>query len=85
MIRDIEFLAPVQVSILSERRVHQPYGLEGGEDGATGLNIWITYDEELGEPRTLNIGGKSTVPARAHDRLIVSTPGGGGWGKPGSE
>jgi 5-oxoprolinase (ATP-hydrolysing) len=32
IVRDIEFRIPCQVSILSERRVHHPYGLHGGED-----------------------------------------------------
>lgn len=41
VIRDIEFRIPVTVSILSERRVYRPYGLEGGEDGQCGLNIWV--------------------------------------------
>lgn len=40
VVRDIEFRIPVQVSILSERRVYHPYGLEGGGDAACGLNIW---------------------------------------------
>jgi 5-oxoprolinase (ATP-hydrolysing) len=41
VVRDIEFRIPVQVSILSERRVYHPYGLEGGGDAACGLNIWV--------------------------------------------
>lgn len=84
VIRDIEFLTPMQVSILSERRVYHPYGLAGGEKAQNGLNLWIMRDRELGEEiRQLNIGGKNTVPVRAHDRVVVMTAGGGGWGKPG--
>jgi 5-oxoprolinase (ATP-hydrolysing) len=41
VVRDIEFRIPVTVSILSERRVYHPYGLEGGGDGACGLNTWM--------------------------------------------
>ncbi len=41
VVRDIEFRIPLQVSILSERRVYKPYGLEGGEDAQSGLNIWV--------------------------------------------
>lgn len=41
VIRDIEFRIPVQVSILSERRVYHPYGLHGGGDGQCGKNIWV--------------------------------------------
>ncbi|KAG6837392.1 hypothetical protein H0H93_010010 [Arthromyces matolae] len=49
VIRDIEFLEPMQVSILSEatkdlafqRRTRQPYGLEGGGAGGLGRNTWV--------------------------------------------
>ncbi|KAJ5483078.1 hypothetical protein N7539_006524 [Penicillium diatomitis] len=80
VIRDIEFLAPMQCSILSERRVHRPYGLEGGEDAQSGLNMWITKDTQSGEQRCINIGGKNTVSVQTHDRVVIMTAGGGGWG-----
>ena len=41
VVREIEFLEPLQVSILSERRTRQPYGVEGGGPGALGRNTWI--------------------------------------------
>lgn len=41
VIRDIEFLEPMEVSILSERRVFQPYGIAGGGSGASGKNLWV--------------------------------------------
>ncbi|KAB8217128.1 Hydantoinase B/oxoprolinase-domain-containing protein [Aspergillus novoparasiticus] len=80
VVRDIEFLAPMECSILSERRVHRPYGLEGGEDAQSGLNLWISKDEETGEERVVNIGGKNTVSMKTHDRIVINTAGGGGWG-----
>ncbi|CAG8290365.1 unnamed protein product [Penicillium nalgiovense] len=80
VIRDIEFLSPVQCSILSERRVHRPYGLEGGQDAQTGFNLWITRDPDTGDERRVNIGGKNTVSMKTHDRVVINTPGGGGWG-----
>ncbi|KAJ5087100.1 hypothetical protein NUU61_008407 [Penicillium alfredii] len=80
VVRDIEFLAPMQCSILSERRVHRPYGLEGGQDAQPGLNQWITRDAETGEERQINIGGKNTVSVKTHDRVVIMTAGGGGWG-----
>lgn len=69
VIREIEFLSPdIQVSILSERRVFRPFGLEGGGDGANGKNIWVkqrreedgdTLEGEEGrKPRIINLGGK---------------------------
>ncbi|OOQ87321.1 5-oxo-L-prolinase [Penicillium brasilianum] len=80
VVRDIEFLAPMQCSVLSERRVHRPYGLEGGQDAQPGLNQWITKDVETGEERHINIGGKNTVSVKTHDRVVIMTAGGGGWG-----
>ncbi|MCI5212404.1 MAG: hypothetical protein D3910_27300, partial [Candidatus Electrothrix sp. ATG2] len=69
-------LTPLQVSILSERRVFAPYGLEGGEDGARGENIFFRNNG-----RRLNLGGKNAIQAEAGDRLRICTPGGGGWGE----
>ncbi|KAJ5995955.1 hypothetical protein N7522_007615 [Penicillium canescens] len=80
VVREIEFLSPMKCSILSERRVHRPYGLEGGQDAQPGLNQWITRDEETGEERHINIGGKNTVSMKTHDRIVIKTAGGGGWG-----
>jgi len=104
VIRDIEFRIPVQVSILSERRVYHPYGLEGGEDAECGLNIWVrkveTSDPERSdkllngeggesdvvyEERRINMGGKNTAAMKAGERIIIHTPGGGGWGKVGEK
>ncbi|KAL1865464.1 hypothetical protein VTK73DRAFT_5230 [Phialemonium thermophilum] len=79
-IRDIEFRMPLQVSILSERRVIPPYGMAGGEEGKRGLNLWIRRDPDDGSIRTINLGGKATVTMSAGDRIIVCTPGGGGYG-----
>ncbi len=81
VVREIEFLEPVQCSILSERRVHRPYGMEGGGQGQEGLNLWVTKDEETGEERRVNLGGKNTVKVRRGDRIVVITPGGGAWGE----
>ncbi|KAL4993516.1 Hydantoinase B/oxoprolinase-domain-containing protein [Aspergillus recurvatus] len=81
VIREIEFLTPMDCSILSERRVHRPYGLEGGENAEPGMNLWITKDKDTGEDHTVNIGGKNTVHVETHDRIVIMTPGGGGWGK----
>ncbi|KAF2102344.1 hypothetical protein NA57DRAFT_35089 [Rhizodiscina lignyota] len=116
VIRDIEFRIPVQVSILSERRVYHPYGLEGGEDAECGLNIWVRKVERTDEMadhgdvatngtngvevtaekdekgreheveyRYINMGAKNTASMQPGERIIVQTPGGGGWGKVGEE
>ncbi|KAI9707327.1 MAG: hypothetical protein M1836_000287 [Candelina mexicana] len=93
VIRDIEFRIPVQVSILSERRVYRPYGLEGGEDAACGMNVWVRHvrkggrgeDREEWEDRRINLGGKNTAGMASGERIVVMTPGGGGWGDVGGE
>lgn len=75
--REIEFLKPMTVSIVSERRDRAPYGLNGAEDGKPGQNILISG----GETRPLS--GKASMQVGAGDVLIVKTPGGGGY-SPGS-
>ncbi|KAJ9098312.1 hypothetical protein QFC19_006436 [Naganishia cerealis] len=84
VIREMEFLQPLEVSMLSERRVHAPYGAAGGEPGSTGLNIQVKKGDVHGKERRINIGGKATVKFQTGDRLVIHTPGGGGWGEPGS-
>ncbi|KAF8395101.1 hypothetical protein HHK36_019042 [Tetracentron sinense] len=75
LVREIEFRRPVVVSVLSERRVHAPRGLNGGKDGARGVNYLITKDK-----RKVYLGGKNTVEVQAGEILQILTPGGGGWG-----
>ncbi|QLG72283.1 hypothetical protein HG535_0C06380 [Zygotorulaspora mrakii] len=76
-IRDIEFRQPVEVSILSERRAIAPHGVQGGEDGTRGLNLWY----QGGSKNVINIGGKNSVHVKTGDRVVVMTPGGGGCGR----
>ncbi|SPO02914.1 probable 5-oxo-L-prolinase [Cephalotrichum gorgonifer] len=82
IIREIEFTTPVQVSILSERRSRAPQGASGGRDGAMGVNLWVRRDEETGERTEVSLGGKATAAFGAGDRIVIKTPGGGGWGAP---
>ncbi|KIJ16247.1 hypothetical protein PAXINDRAFT_168764 [Paxillus involutus ATCC 200175] len=91
VIREFEVTHGLQVSILSERRTRAPYGMEGGESATMGRNTWIKQrrkeDGDLLEsedkgPRHVNIGGKATVFMGKGDRLLIETPGGGGWGLP---
>lgn len=79
-IRDIEFRLPMQVSILSERRVIAPYGMAGGKEGKRGVNIWLRKYAD-GSSRSISLGGKATTQMSAGDHIIVYTPGGGGYGK----
>jgi 5-oxoprolinase (ATP-hydrolysing) len=75
IIREIEFLEPVQATLLSQHRVVAPYGLNGGESGATGHQTLIHTD---GQEETLP--GIFTRAMQAGERIRVETPGGGGVG-----
>jgi N-methylhydantoinase B len=76
LIRELEFLCPAEVTILSERRVTAPYGLCGGEAGALGRNVLVVDGKEHELP------GKAQFRVGPGDVLSLRTPGGGGWGVP---
>ncbi|WP_372681553.1 hydantoinase B/oxoprolinase family protein [Desulfosarcina sp.] len=76
LVREVEFLESLNMAILSERRVFAPYGLEGGESGKRGKNIFIHSDG-----RQLYLGAKNEILAQPGDRFRILTPGGGGFGK----
>jgi 5-oxoprolinase (ATP-hydrolysing) len=75
LVRAYEFLEPMTVSLLTERRVAAPYGLRGGEPGACGRNRL-----ERADGAQLELPGKQTLEVRPGDVLVVETPGGGGFG-----
>ncbi len=76
--RRLEFLRPLRVSILSERRGPSfPFGLEGGEPGAQGRNTL----QKAGTQETVALGGKVQLDVAAGDVLLIETPGGGGFGR----
>jgi 5-oxoprolinase (ATP-hydrolysing) len=77
LVREVEFLEPLNMAILSERRVYRPYGLEGGRPGECGQNLFIRQDG-----RILNIGAKNEIVAQPGDRFRILSPGGGGFGAP---
>lgn len=75
-VREIEFLAPLSVSIISQRRLRQPFGLRGGQLGQPGRNVLMRLHkcEEILPP----VCG---FDVDAGDRLRIETPGGGGYGQ----
>ncbi len=75
--REVEFRRPLIVSLLTSRRNTRPFGLAGGEPGETGLNRIQTAD---GTIRTLP--SQCEVEVLPGDRLVLWTPGGGGYGCP---
>jgi N-methylhydantoinase B len=74
--RELEFQTEATLSLMGERRRNRPWGLAGGGPGATGED-WLVH--RGGERERLS--GKTTVQVSPGDRLIVLTPGGGGWGE----
>ncbi|HXV37938.1 MAG TPA: hydantoinase B/oxoprolinase family protein, partial [Myxococcota bacterium] len=74
--RCYEFLSPVTVSLLGERRTRAPWGLAGGEPAARARNSVQRRDG-----RSEEVPGKAELELEAGDRLRVETPGGGGYGR----
>ena len=77
--KDLLMLEDVTVSLITERRVSQPWGLEGGGPGAVGENWLLPGGDETNAERLLD---KCTVRLQAGDVLRILTPGGGGYGVP---
>jgi N-methylhydantoinase B/oxoprolinase/acetone carboxylase alpha subunit len=76
--REIEVLGDVTASLVTERRVSAPWGLDGGEPGARGEN-WLLPGGD--EARAQRLHDKCTVELRKGDVLRIRTPGGGGYGR----
>ncbi len=71
LIREYEFLAPARVTLLTERRLHSPWGLAGGEPAKTGVN---RLNGEI-------LPGKVAFDVSSGDSMAIETPGGGGYGE----
>ncbi|MDR8392199.1 hydantoinase B/oxoprolinase family protein [Aliifodinibius sp. S!AR15-10] len=73
--REMTFLEPVSLSVLTQHRREQPYGLNGGNPGQRGKQ-WVIRND--GTRETLaSIDG---ADLQAGDRFYLLTPGGGGFG-----
>ncbi|MPY87681.1 MAG: hypothetical protein GEU99_07150 [Luteitalea sp.] len=75
IIREYEVQCDTDVTILSDRRRKPPYGACDGQEGAPGRNVLIRSGREEALP------SKVQLHLRAHDRLRIETPGGGGYGQ----
>ncbi len=71
IVRELEALAPMSFTLITERRRHAPRGRDGGADGQPGRNL---LNGEL-------LASKAAGELRPGDRLRIETPGGGGHGK----
>ena len=72
VIREVQALAPLSYSLITERRRHRPTGAQGGADGATGRNL-LDGDE---------LPAKAIGKLEKGQKLRIETPGGGGYGNP---
>jgi 5-oxoprolinase (ATP-hydrolysing) len=74
-VRELTFLAPVSLSLVTQHRVEAPFGAAGGGPGARGRQRLLRADGTVEE--LASVDGREV---RAGDRLLLETPGGGGWG-----
>jgi N-methylhydantoinase B len=75
IVREIEVLTDCEVTLLSERRMLAPWGLNGGNDGSLGKTSVIRNG---GSVETMP--GKFSTRLRKGERIRIESPGGGGWG-----
>ncbi len=75
IVRELRFLESASVSMVTQHRVEAPYGMEGGEPGAVGRQR-----VERADGTTVALGPVDGCEVGPGDRLIVETPGGGGFG-----
>lgn len=76
LLREISFEVATHITLLTERRKHAPYSLQGGQPGQMGKNCLYYGDQETVVP------GKAQFITHPGDRLLIASPGGGGWGTP---
>jgi N-methylhydantoinase B len=70
VVRELEALAPLRYSLITERRRHAPAGAAGGSPGLPGRNLLDGAE----------LPPKSTGTVQPGSRLRIETPGGGGYG-----
>jgi len=73
IVRKLEFLAPLQVTLLGQHRRYAPYGMKGGEDGLCGKHTLFSHGSMNELP------GICSLKVNAGDVLTIETPGGGGY------
>ncbi len=79
-VRELAFLEPVSLSVLTQHRAEGPYGVDGGGPGAPGRQRVLRATGEV-----LELGSVDGCEVGPGDRLLLETPGGGGWGRPDTE
>jgi 5-oxoprolinase (ATP-hydrolysing) len=78
-VREIVFLAPLALSVLAQHRRVAPYGLAGGAAGRVGTQRIVRASGDI-----VTLDPIASCDVAPGDRLILETPGGGGWGRTGA-
>ncbi len=76
IIREILFRAELDLTIVSQHRIEKPYGLSGGSPGKVGRQTVIRKNGQL-----ITLSGIDSCTVYPGDRLVIETPGGGGYGE----
>jgi 5-oxoprolinase (ATP-hydrolysing) len=76
VIREIEFLEPVDLSVIANRRTCPPFGMNGGGPGLEGKNLFKRSGSRIFEEQTSSF----QIKANSGDTVLIMTPGGGGFG-----
>jgi 5-oxoprolinase (ATP-hydrolysing) len=75
VIRQIEFLKTLEVSMLTQRRSRPPFGLHGAGPAKCGKNLLKRHNES----QEIDLGPLVQITVMSHDILTILTPGGGGY------
>ena len=75
VLREMTFLQSVSLSVLTQHRVAGPKGADGGGAGAPGRQRVVRADGTIQELAAID-----GAELQSGDRLLMETPGGGGWG-----
>ena len=76
ILRHLEFMENLSLSLLTERRSNEPYGMNGGHNGLSGENLLIR------DNRQKTLKSREELKVQKGDQILIKTPGGGGYGTP---
>jgi len=74
-VRKLRFTEPVKLTVLTQHRVEEPYGMGGGENGKCGCQYIAKASGEK-----IILKGIDAIDLAEGDMVVIETPGGGGWG-----
>lgn len=80
LVREYEFLSPVHLSLVGSKRGSGPRGADGGGPGQPGRQEVLGTDGNWRD-----VPGIISLQLAPGQRMRISTPGGGAWGRPDSQ